>query len=75
MKIERLTDVEILEIIFLRKGDVDFVGWRVLARSVEGEGEGCHLARYGLHEGRRGVACDGQEAENEGKGEGFHGGW
>lgn len=76
MEKERLTNVEALEVLFLRKGDVDFVGRRVLACSVEGEGEGCDLAGAGLHGGRRrGVGCDGEEAEDDGKGEGFHGEW
>ena len=69
----RLTDVDTLELLVL-EGNVDFVGWGVLARTVEGEGEDRILAGFGLHGGRRGVACGGEEAKDNGKGEAFHGG-
>ena len=71
----RLTDVEALEVLLRCKWDVNLIGWRVLARTEEGEGEGCDLAGFGLHWGWRGVTHDGDEAEKNGKGEAFHGGW
>lgn len=70
---KRLTDVEALEILLRFKSDVDFIGWRVRARTVEGEGEGRYLAGLGLRWRRQGVGCDGEKAENDGKGEAFHG--
>ena len=69
---KRLTDVEALEILLRLKGDVNFIRWRVLARTKEGEGESRDLAGFGLRWRRRGVRHDGEEAKNSGKVEALH---
>ena len=71
---KRLTDVEALEVLARREGDVNFIGRRVRARTEELDGEGRDLAGLKLHWGRRGVTRRGEEAKNDGKGEGFHDG-
>ena len=68
---KRLTDVEALEVLLRLNGDVNFIGGS--GCTEEGEGEICSLTGFGLHWGRRGVAHGGEEAENNGTGEAFHG--
>lgn len=71
---KRLTDVEALEVLARRQGDVDFIGRGVRACTEEVDAEGRDLAGLRLRGGRHGVTCRGEEAKDHGKGEGFHDG-
>ena len=69
---KELTDVETLEVFRRLKGDIYFIRWRILARTIECERESRDLAGLRLHWRRHGLTGDGEEAKNSGEGKGFH---